>query len=66
MPTLTVHLNIDEQAALRQLAHIERRNARAQAAMLIRRELERAGLLPADLSQPQSKRAEVLADDNAR
>lgn len=42
---ITVSLLRAEKAALMQLAERERRDPRAQAAMLIRRELERLGLI---------------------
>jgi len=43
---ITVTLGPDETEALRALAEEERRDPRAQAALLIRRGLERVGLLP--------------------
>ena len=45
---ITVTLAADERDALRLLAQQERRDARLQAAVIIRRELQRRGLLPAD------------------
>ena len=45
---ITVTLAADEREALRALAFQERRDTRQQAALLIRRELERRGLLAAD------------------
>lgn len=45
MPRITVKLLIDEREALLRLAQQERRDPRAQAALIIRRELEREGLL---------------------
>mgnify|MGYP001249560021 CR=1 FL=1 len=42
---ITVTLAADEREALRALAFQERRDTRQQAALLIRRELERRGLL---------------------
>jgi len=47
---ITVTLAADERDALRLLAQQERRDARLQAAVIIRRELERRGLLPADMA----------------
>jgi hypothetical protein len=46
MSRITVNLHTDEQKALQSLAQVERRHPRQQAAILIRRELERRGLLP--------------------
>jgi hypothetical protein len=46
MPILNVVLQQTERDALSELAKRERRNVKAQAAVIIRRELERAGLLP--------------------
>jgi len=43
---ITVPLNPKEKDALLTLAERERRGPREQAAVIIRRELERAGLLP--------------------
>jgi len=43
---ITVTLAADERDALRALAFQERRDTRQQAALIIRRELERRGLLP--------------------
>lgn len=45
---ITVTLAADEREALRALAFQERRDTRQQAALLIRHELERRGLLTAD------------------
>lgn len=42
---ITITLAADEREALRMLALRERRDARQQAAMLIRRQLEKEGLL---------------------
>jgi len=52
MTVLRVHLREDERAALLKLAQVERRDLAPQAALIIRRELERAGLLPADQPTP--------------
>jgi len=53
MPTLNVVLQQTERDALSELAKRERRNVKAQAAVIIRRELERAGLLPTE-AQPMT------------
>ena len=45
MTRITITLQSDETEALGVLAEQERRDPRAQAALLIRRELERFGLL---------------------
>ncbi len=47
-------LDRSERQALTRLAEIERRDPRQQAALLIRRELERAGLI-----EPRSPRLEA-------
>lgn len=44
---ITVNLTYEERQALTALAHDERRDPRAQAAIELRRALERAGYLPA-------------------
>ena len=51
---ITVSLMRSEKSALMQLAERERRDPRAQAAILIRRELERLGLI---------QRLEVVTDE---
>ena len=48
MARIWVTLQEDEREALRAIAQRERRDPRAQAALMIRRELEREGLLPAE------------------
>lgn len=60
---ITVPLDTAELAALVQLSHDEKRHPRDQAAVLIRRELERAGLLPADMptARPQLQEASDVA-----
>ena len=45
---LVISLDGDERVALVRLAERERRDPRAQAALMIRRELERQGLLPSE------------------
>lgn len=45
MPRITVPLNAAEKEALRRLAERELREPRAQAALILRRELQRCGLL---------------------
>ena len=46
MIRLTVPLNHEEREALLKLSNTEKRDPRLQAAFIIRRELERIGLLP--------------------
>ena len=53
MNRITVALYKDEQDALLKLSAKERRDPRAQAAVLIRRELERAGLLHSNTNTAQ-------------
>jgi hypothetical protein len=45
MPHITITLYADERAALVKLAEVERRDPRAQAALIIRNELQRVGVL---------------------
>lgn len=52
-----VPLEKDEKVALLQLAKSEKRKARHQAALLIRRELERLGMLEPDRPAPASGQA---------
>ncbi len=57
---ITVTLAAEERDALRVLAQHERRDARRQAAVIIRRELERLGLLPASTSAAADRPAEEV------
>ena len=59
MARIIVPLKITERDALVQLAERERRDPRDQAALIVVRELERAGLLPAIKAQPQPEPANV-------
>lgn len=61
---ITVTLAADERDALRLLAQQERRDARLQAAVIIRRELQRRGLLPAD-DMPDARPAHEVQHANA-
>jgi hypothetical protein len=49
---LQIRILDDEKEALRRLSEVERRPMRQQAALLVRRELERRGLLPDTKQQP--------------
>jgi hypothetical protein len=64
MPTLKVLLDPEEREALASLAERERRDTRAQAAILIRRELERRGLLTPSLpsGKHQAESSDVDTD----
>ena len=53
MNRVTVALQPNEKDALLRFAQEERRNPRAQAAIIIRRELERLGYLHSQPQQPQ-------------
>ena len=48
MAKITLDLPVDERAALFKLAEQEERDPRAQALLIIRRELKKRGLLPAN------------------
>ena len=61
---LVISLDGDERDALVRLAERERRDPRAQAALMIRRELERQGLLPAE-AQFQSAEQQRKKDQDA-
>lgn len=50
MPRVTITLRAQEKEALRRLAALEYRDYRSQAAVIILRELECRGLLPAEPS----------------
>ena len=60
MRRITVTLQQDEREALVKLAQRERRDPRAQAAVILRRELERRGLLPPD-QQAQVQAGQEMA-----
>jgi hypothetical protein len=49
---IRINLSKDELQALEKLAWRERRRVETQAALIVRRELERAGLLPAVVPTP--------------
>ena len=51
---IVLSLDGAEREALATLSQRERRDMRDQAALIIRRELERAGLLPADVPQAET------------
>jgi hypothetical protein len=58
MMRVTVTLEPEEKAALLRLAQIERRDPRRQAALILRQELERRGLLePPGDGVEQARRA---------
>ena len=54
MIRLTISLREQERTALRALAEQEFRDPRAQAALIIRQELERRGLLPPEIPLGQT------------
>jgi hypothetical protein len=56
---VTIYLDQQERDALSNLAQRERRDPRDQAALIIRRELERAGLLPTDTPPDQPAPAQA-------
>ncbi len=58
MTRITITLEPEEGTALQAVARREKRDPRKQAAVLIRLELERRGLLQADGSQPARKATE--------
>lgn len=58
MKRIYIPLQADEKNALYELSKRERRDPRAQAAILIRRELERLGLV-----QSQSQKSEVITNE---
>lgn len=55
MPRITIVLKDDEKQALCTLAESEFRDPRAQAALIIRREIERQGLIKPVSAAPASK-----------
>lgn len=67
MMRIIVHLSNIEFTALLKLAEVEYRHPRAQAAVLIRAELERRGLLAADPPAPaEAANPQQEADDEPR
>ena len=63
MAKLTIDLRPDERQALEKAAHNDRRAPRDQAAVIVVRELERAGLLPTDAQKANI--AQGADDDHA-
>jgi hypothetical protein len=61
---MMIKLQLDEREALAKYARQERRDARNQAAVIIRRELERRGLLAQGQQQPAPAGAQ--GDHNER
>lgn len=61
MTRVTVTLKLHEREALVALARQERRDPRDQAALIVVRELERTGLLPAVKAMPEAEPASVRA-----
>ena len=59
MPMLRVVLNEQERRALNELAHRELRDPTRQAVVIIRRELQRRGLLPDDVTAADDRPPEV-------
>jgi hypothetical protein len=60
MTRINVTLELNEREALFLLAEREKRDPRAQAALIIRRELERVGLLPTDPTPAELPAVEVV------
>jgi len=60
---VTIYLDQQERDALSNLAQRERRDPRDQAALIIRHELQRAGLLPADTSTAQPQQPQAARHD---
>ncbi|RLC75121.1 MAG: hypothetical protein DRI81_12620 [Chloroflexi bacterium] len=63
MNRISVNLQQDEREALVVLAEQERRDLRQQAAVILRQELERRGLLPIS-TQPQPTQAALSVPAN--
>jgi hypothetical protein len=57
--SLRVPLRADERDALMQLSMSERRDPRAQAALIIRNELERLGLLAVEMNTQTARLADA-------
>ena len=66
MARITITLQLFEKDALRSLAEREYRDPRAQAALIIRRELERMGLLRTQESNPRESKVENATLQNQR
>jgi hypothetical protein len=69
MSRITIALSDEEKTALRSLAEKEFRDPRQQAALIIRRELERQGLVesasPLTESEPKAKKIRQRRKSNA-
>lgn len=55
MARLMIHLEDDERAAIWRMAEHERREPRQQAALIVRRELERLGYLEATTTTTEAQ-----------
>ena len=64
MAKMVLTLHIAERDALFKLAECERRDPRAQAALLLRGELERRGLLPVNTPTPTADAITVPGAQN--
>lgn len=59
MTRMLIELRLDEREALAKVAQQERRDARSQAAVIIRQELERRGLLGQQCEKATAPAGEV-------
>lgn len=59
MSWIAITLQDDEKSALRKLAECEKRDPRAQAALLIRLQLEKLGLLQSPTIPPKTEAINV-------
>jgi hypothetical protein len=59
---ITITLKVDEREALHVLAEREYRDLRTQAALIIRQELERRGLLPQEKAINSPSTSEPIAE----
>lgn len=66
MRRITISLHEEERSALQELAKRERRNTRAQAAALIRRGLERQGLIASETTSNSNKVVQEVKGVNRR
>jgi hypothetical protein len=64
MPRLTIELEDEERVALQLMAKSQRRDARAQAAILVRRGLESTGMLPLEAAVKNQSRSRIGSASN--
>ena len=63
MARIVIYLRDQEASALQMLAQLEYRTPKAQAALIIRKELERLGLAPAEPNKEVEQKTLLIGKD---